>query len=53
MRTYFYDDSRQWRSGDRPAITGLKLLVSPFDWISVVPTSVRVEGIDAVRLSDR
>lgn len=51
MGSYFSNDESQWRSGSRPALTGLQLLITPFDWISVVPKSVSVANVEAVRVS--
>jgi hypothetical protein len=53
LGNYFADDPRAWRTGTRPAVTGVKLLISPIDGISVVPSSVNVERIDAVRLVNK
>ncbi len=47
---YFSADEAQWRVANRPALTGLELIVTPFDWLSVVPESVTVESIEAVRI---
>jgi hypothetical protein len=49
MGSYFSGDESQWRPGNRAALTGMKLLITPYDWISVVPRSVTVESIEAVR----
>ena len=48
MERYFSDDEAQWRTENRPALVGMKLLVHPYDWISVIPGSVTVETIEAV-----
>lgn len=50
MGRYFGADQNQWRAPNRPAPTKLELLVTPFDWISVVPNRVTVESIAAVRV---
>lgn len=50
LGNYFSPDVSQWRTPNRPAVTGLQLLVTPHDWISVVPKSVSVESIQAVRV---
>jgi hypothetical protein len=49
MVSYFSSDQTQWRP-NRPALTGLRLLVTPYDWISVVPNSVSVESIEAIQV---
>jgi hypothetical protein len=47
---YFSADESQWRPAGRPAITRLRLLATPLDWVSEQPQSVSVESADAVRL---
>jgi hypothetical protein len=51
MGSYFAGDESQWRPANRTALTGMKLLITPYDWISVVPRSVTVESIEAARVS--
>ncbi len=46
---YFEGDESAWRVGARPAITNLRLLMSPLDWFSQPATSVTLESADAVR----
>jgi hypothetical protein len=53
MGNYFLPDESRWRSDNRVAITGLTLLVTPIDWLSVVPRSVVIDGVSAVRLNPR
>ena len=48
---YFDPDENHWRLGARPAITHLRLLVMPFDWVSVQPDVIEVQSADAVRLA--
>lgn len=50
LASYFSADETQWRPPNRTAVTSLKLLITPHDWISVVPKSVAVESIEAVRV---
>jgi len=50
---YFDADQSGWRSGARPAITHLRLLVTPFDWVSIPPDSVVIESAEGVRMSLR
>ncbi len=45
---YFDADEKQWRTGSRPAITRLRLWLTPMDWVSVQPDAVVIDGIDAV-----
>ena len=48
---YFDSDESRWRAPSRPAITNLRLIVSPFDWFSQPAQSVTVEAADAMGLS--
>ena len=47
---YFDSDEAHWRLGANPAITNLRLIVSPFDWFSEPAQSVTLESADAVRV---
>ena len=51
MGSYFASDESEWRLASRPAIVGLKLLITRLDWISVVPSRVFIESVAAVRIS--
>ncbi len=51
LSQYFNPDVNQWRLGPRPAITHLRLLVMPLDWVSVQPDTIEVQSADAVRVS--
>jgi hypothetical protein len=53
MDSYFGDDPSTWGCDDHPAVVGLKLLVNPFDWVSVLPNSITVESIEAIALTQR
>ena len=48
---YFGADETQWRSGPRPPITHLRLLLTPVDWVSQQPDSIVIESADAVKIS--
>ena len=50
MGRYFSEDADLWPREGRSAITSLKLLVAPYDWISVMPTALTIEKIEAVEL---
>ena len=50
LASYFSADESQWRMPNRAAVTGVRLLVTPHDWISVVPKSVSVESMEGVRV---
>jgi hypothetical protein len=47
---YLDSDESRWRTTPRPAITRLRILATPLDWVSVVPDAVVLEAADAVRL---
>jgi len=49
LSRYFDADESHWRSAPRPAITNLRLMVSPLDWFSQPPESVTIDSADAVR----
>jgi hypothetical protein len=48
---YFDTDESHWRTGSRPAIAHLRLLVMPLDWVSVQPDMIEVQSADAVKFS--
>jgi hypothetical protein len=48
---YFQADKNHWRNSPRPAITHLRLLITPFDWVSQQPDSIVIQSADAVRMS--
>jgi hypothetical protein len=50
LAAYFNSDSGQWRMNSRPAITRLRLIATPLDWVSQQPESITVEAADAVKL---
>jgi hypothetical protein len=50
LADYFNADDSQWRLNSRPAITGLRLLSTPLDWVSQQPEAISIEAADAVRL---
>lgn len=53
LAQYFDPDEKQWRLGPRPAITHLRLLVMPLDWVSIQPDMIEVQSADAIRVSIR
>ena len=53
LSRYFDVDESLWRASYRPAVTDLRLLITPLDWFSQQPESVVIESADAVRLSMR
>ncbi len=50
LARYFDADENQWRSSSRSAITGLRIVAAPLDWVSQQPDSITIESADAVRL---
>jgi hypothetical protein len=48
---YLEGDQSQWRPTPRSAITRLRVVATPLDWVSVVPDAIMVEAADAVRIS--
>jgi len=51
LARYFNPDESQWRGPSRPAITNLRLLATPLDWVSQQPEAISLESADAVRLT--
>ena len=51
LSRYFDADESRWRSSFRPAITNLRLIVTPLDWFSQNAESVAIDSADAVRFS--
>lgn len=51
LAAYFDSEEAHWRTGSRPAVTRLRLLVMPFDWVSVQPDAVELQSVDAVKFS--
>ena len=49
LTRYFDADESRWRSSYRPAITNLRLIISPLDWFSQKVSSVKLESADAVK----
>jgi len=51
LEHYFDSDESRWRATRRPAITRLRIVATPLDWVSVTPEAIVVEAADAVRLA--
>jgi len=51
LARYFDADESRWRLSSRPAITDLRVLATPLDWVSQQPESIVIESADAVRLT--
>ncbi|HVP00754.1 MAG TPA: hypothetical protein VMT15_21950 [Bryobacteraceae bacterium] len=48
---YFDAEDSHWRPNPRPAITLLRLIATPLDWVSQTPDAITLESADAVRLA--
>jgi hypothetical protein len=48
---YFEADESEWRPNPRSAITGLRLIATPLDWVSQTPDAITLESADAVELT--
>jgi hypothetical protein len=48
---YFKADESGWRPSPRSAITGLRLVATPLDWVSQTPDAITLESADAVGLT--
>lgn len=53
LASYFADDQSRWRTASHAAITQLRLITTPFDWVSEQPRSISIEAADAVRVTMR
>jgi hypothetical protein len=53
LANYFDSDESPWRASYRPAITNLRLLISPLDWFSQKPESLGFTAADGVRFTLR
>jgi hypothetical protein len=48
LARYFNGDAKQWRPDVRSPVEGLRVLVMPFDWVSIQPQSVELEAADVI-----
>jgi len=48
---YLDSDESNWRPTARAAITHLRVVATPLDWVSVAPEAIVVEAAEAVRLT--
>jgi hypothetical protein len=51
LAPFFDAEEAHWRTGSRPAVAHLRLLVMPLDWVSVQPDAIEVQSADAVKFS--
>ncbi len=49
---YFDADESHWRPNPRSAITRLRLIATPLDWVSQTPDAITLEAADAVSAHD-
>ena len=50
---YFDADESHWRTTPRPAITKLRIVATPMDWISITPDAIVLEAAESVRINMR
>lgn len=50
LAEYFGGDESRWRTAPRSAITQLRLITTPFDWVSMQPEAISLEAADAVTI---
>ncbi|HTD23363.1 MAG TPA: hypothetical protein VK738_11960 [Terriglobales bacterium] len=54
LMNYFFENPSEWRKrGERPPITEISVRFDREDWVSVLPTEVELEEVDAERVSLR
>ena len=51
LARYFDSNESEWRPTPKSAITNLRIIATPLDWVSLQPESITVEAADAVRLT--
>ena len=51
LEYYFAPNPETWRKGDRPAITAIRVRFEPWDFMSVAPLEMSVQGFSAITLS--
>jgi hypothetical protein len=50
---YLDADETHWRTTPRPAITRLRIVATPWDWVSVTPDAIVLEAAESVRINMR
>jgi hypothetical protein len=53
LANYFDADESHWRTTPRPALTRLRLVAKPLDWVSVTPDAIMLEAAESVRIDMR
>jgi MFS family permease len=51
LANYFDHDQDRWRTTPRSAITQLRLITTPFDWVSQQPEAISIESAEAVKIN--
>ena len=53
LTRYFDANESHWRTTPRPAITRVRIVATPMDWISVTPDAIVLEAAESVRVNMR
>ncbi len=53
LANYLDADKSHWRTTPRPAITRLRIVATPLDWVSVAPDAIVLEAAESVRINMR
>ena len=53
LANYLDADESHWRTTPRPAITRLRIVATPLDWVSVTPDAIVLEAAESVRIEMR
>ena len=53
LANYLDADESHWRTTPRPAITRLRIVATPLDWVSVAPDAIVLEAAESVRIDMR
>ncbi len=53
LANYLDADENHWRTKPRPAITRLRIVATPLDWVSVAPDAIVLEAAESVRIHMR
>jgi hypothetical protein len=53
LANYLDADETHWRTTPQPAITRLRIVLTPWDWVSVAPSAIELEAADSVRIDMR
>jgi hypothetical protein len=53
LANYLDTDESHWRTTPRPAITRLRIVATPLDWVSAAPDAIVLEAAESVRINMR